>query len=230
MRTRRHLWSGDSITEGYGDGGVVVSTQGFTQRMNPLYSAGVPADWHINLGCSGFMVPEYVRRARGVIAASPDSITSVFCSSWSPNKPTNSVDNWAYLDENLDTMISTLLDFEQFLLDRSIVFVPVFIENSPYPMGASSGARVKLLEYFFPKLTAHWPWWLNLQPATQDPAITDGPQMEYQGTGDGTHPTTAQYAAIATYAMADSGNGKPRWQAALEAAATYYGFTGSISG
>ena len=225
MRAQRFLWSGDSITEGYSDG-AVVSCNGFTQRMNAPYYAGIPDVWHINLGCSGFMVPQYIRRAKGVIDANPDAFTAVFCSVWSPNMPSGVVENWPYLEENLDAMIAALESFETFLLDRSIIFVPTFVENPPYPMGASSGARMKLRDYFFPKLAALWSWWLNLQPATQDPAILDGPQMAFAGAGaDGTHPTPSQHDAIAAYAQADSGNGVPRWKNALNLAAAHYGFS-----
>ena len=214
-----NLWIGDSITEGYGDG-MAVSAYGFVGRLQvkqwSLLSGA--QEQHLNLGSSGKMVDEYLRIGRGFISADPTGITAAFVSIWSPNVPGGD-GSWAYDGANLAAMRIRLEAFAAWCVAQSVLFVPIFIENPPYDAAAW---RRSAIAAHIAACAATWPFLLNLQPATQDPEILDGPQMKY--VYDVLHPSPTQHQAIADYLLEDVGGGVARWAAARLAAAQFYGF------
>ena len=210
-------WVGDSITEGYGDG-ATISCRGVPGRLLQL-EAGITSTVttiHRNLGASGRLVWEYIDIAKGIIAADPTMYTAIMCSIWSPNLPTGleAPAVWPTEPENLAAMLAAVVDFEAWLLARSIVFIPTFMAGSPF--NANSTTRIRLQAYL-DSCIARWPWLLNLNAPIQDPAITDGPSIGSAFRSDVTHPDTTGYIAQVDYI-------RPLIPASLAAAVADYGF------
>lgn len=195
------LWVGDSITEGFSDN-MPVSCYGLPTRfqydailVNPVIHQ------HYNLGCSGSRVNQYIDIAKQWIEATPEVVSVVVCSIWSPNIPQGEAFEWAFSQVNLDDMYSELLAFESYCLNKSILFMPVFLAGSP--LGQNEVTRVTLQGHI-DRCVARWPWLIDFNAPIQNPAYTDGPWMllpDY--STDATHPNTAgynkQYADRASY-------------------------------
>lgn len=210
-------WIGDSITEGYGDG-VTISCMGVPGRMlrAAIDKATAVTAVHVNMGASGRMVPQYIDIAKGIIEADPTRFTAVLVSIWSPNIPADvEPGEWPTQPANMELMLSALIAFEQWLLERSIVFMPTFMAGSPFNMNDVRCAR---LQTFLDACTQRWPWLLNLNTPVQNPEVTSGP---YMLTGvycsDATHPNSAGYDAMFGWVST-------RLDAAFNQACAAYGF------
>lgn len=216
----KHLcfgWVGDSLTEGYGDG-VVISCNGVSGRFL-RFSIGVQGEVstiHVNMGVSGRLVHQYIDVAKSIIDADPTRYSAILTSIWSPNIPAGEVAGyWPTRPENLNSMITALESFEQFLLDRSIVFMPTFMGGSPY--ATTYDTQVALQEHV-DFCTNKWPWLLNFNTPIQSPIVSAGPYIDTSRyCDDATHPNIAGYDA--QYAW-----GSSRLMPAFEQACTAYGF------
>lgn len=148
----RILCVGDSITEGFGDGGVngqvpyvAVSCLGFPGRFTHAAVAN-PASalpYCVNLGQSGSMVDAYLTRAKGVIEADYQNITACMFSVWSPNTQTPGDPTYAFLQTTLDELIVTTQAFHDYLAEKSIIPFPMFLFASPYGVGDAQKTRLK---------------------------------------------------------------------------------------
>lgn len=192
MAARRTiLWVGDSITEGFSDN-MPVSCYGLPGRFQrDAMQAATVIRQHLNLGCSGSLVGQYIDIAKQWISATPDSITVCVVSVWSPNIPSGEGFSWAYDAANLSDMRDELQAFEPWLLERSKVFVPAFIAGSP--LGQDDGTQVRLQAHR-EACAELWPWMLDFNDAIQDPAKPLGPWMLMPTyCGDATHPNADGY-------------------------------------
>lgn len=210
------LWTGDSLTEGYGDS-LTISCQGIPGRflMASINTAGTPTMMHVNAGVSGRLVPQYIDVAKSVIEADPTKYSAVVVSIWSPNIPQGEQPGWwPTQPENLAAMVAALTAFEAWLLERSIVFIPAFVAGSPFEMGS---VRRAALQEHIDACSVKWPWLLNLNTPVQDPAIIDGPYIVSTYCDDSTHVNSTgldlQYSYASTRLM-------PAFQQAVE----FYGF------
>jgi hypothetical protein len=209
-------WVGDSTTEGYGDG-ATISFRGVPGRLLKLEAAttNTVTILHHNLGASGMMVPHYISIAKGIIDADPRMYTAILCSIWSPNIPNGATPGiWPTDPVNTAAMLAALIDFEAWLLERSIVFIPTFMAGSPFNMNAVTRPR---LQTYLNSCIARWPWLLNLNTPVQDPAFTDGPSIAAAYRDDATHVNSTGLALQATYV-------RPLLPAALATAVAHYGF------
>lgn len=188
-------WTGDSITEGYGDN-QTISCRGVSFRFtaNQLNTVGAPSMIHYNMGVSGRLVHQYLDVAKSIIDSDPTRFTAILTSVWSPNKPAEAplAGNWSTDPVNLAAMISALKNFETWLLDRSIVFMPTFMAGSWSTFTTNN--RIALQGHL-DNCIAKWPWLLNFNEPIQDPAYTDGPRIGPNYGTDGIHPDVRGYDA-----------------------------------
>ncbi len=217
MSRNNYAWVGDSITEGYGDN-ITISCNGIPGRLlGTVFNTTAPVlEQHLNLGASGMLVTEYIDIAKGVIGADPTFYTAVFCSVWSPNLLTGQEVPavWPTEPEVLNTMLQALYSFEEWLLERSIIFMPVFLAGSPFNANAFTRQRLQAHVDF---CANRWPHFLNINTPIQDPAITDGPYIGSAFRTDVTHPSSAGYSAQADYV-------RPLIPGAIATAIAFYGF------
>lgn len=220
----KHLcfgWVGDSIAEGYGDY-ITISCMGISARFNrtELNIVGNPTQVHYNMGASGRLVNQYIDIAKSIIDADPSRFSAIITSVWSPNIPPGalSVGDWSTDPVNLAEMISYLEDFEQWLLDRSIVFMPVFLCGSY--SGFNTANRIALQGHL-DNCKSKWPWLLNFNEPIQDPAYTDGPRIGPDYGHDGIHPHEIGYDAQYDW-------GASRLIPAFNQACTTYGFVDEL--
>lgn len=216
----KHLvfgWTGDSISEGYGDY-LTISCMGVSFRFtaNQLSISGSPTMIHYNMGASGRRVDQYLDIAKSIIAADPTRFSAIITSVWSPNKPTSAAvaGAWSTDPVNLAAMISSLESFETFCLDRNIVFLPAFLCGTYSTF--TTQHRIALQGHL-DNCISKWPWLLNFNEPIQDPAYTDGPRIGPDFGTDGIHPDSRGYQAQYNW-------GVSRVIPAFNQACTAYGF------
>lgn len=197
----RILAVGDSITEGFNDGGIngnvpyaVVSCLGFPGRFthNALANPSADLPYFVNLGQSGSMVPDYLARAKGIIEADHENITGCVFSVWSPNTLTPGDPTYAFLQTTLDELLIVAQDFHDYLLTRSIIPFPTFLFASPYGVGDAQKTRLKL---FVDQVEALFPYGFypgkvsTADGGLADPAYLSLGMLHGSPTEDATHPT-----------------------------------------
>lgn len=196
----RNLAVGDSITEGFNDGGLnndvpyaVVSCLGYPGRFRNAAIATPASNLpdFVNFGQSGSMVPDYLRRAKGLIEADPGKFTMCFYSIWSPNTPTPGDPAYAFLQSTLDELYALALDFRDYLVSKSIIPQPVFLFASPY--GTADFQRVRLKNFVDAVETAmpygHYPGKISSAlGGTADPTYLANGELFGTPTVDATHP------------------------------------------
>lgn len=183
------IYVGDSLTEGYGDSpgdGIfeTVSCYGIPGRRRFRYmTTGAPVGNHINLGCSGFMVRQYLERLYGYVRADPDAISVAVVSCWTPNKPPAEPASYSTRSDVLADNLAALIEAEAFCLANSIVFIPCFVFASPFDLLG----RQADLKAGVDAVKARFPQTIDLAPIVQDPTITDGPYANPLWSADSTH-------------------------------------------
>lgn len=202
---------GDSITEGFNDGGLndqvpytMVSCLGYPGRLTHVAVATPSANlpYYVNLGQSGSLVSEYFIRAKGIINADPTKITSCIFSVWSPNTTTPGNPSEAFEQTTLNNIRVLVDDFHDFLVSKSIIPIPCFLFASPY--GAIPEQFIRLKNHVDSIMSAY-PYGLypgaisNTNGGTASDVYISS---YYYGapTSDATHPQENDgYAILANY-------------------------------
>ena len=191
-------WIGDSITAGYSDHASrsALTNKGVAWRICvDQFNAGVPFDRvPYNLGCSGFTVPQYCKRAVGLIRHGGAKIAALNISIWSPNRPAGKPVSYHTTPEAFAENLAALLAVEAECIAQGVLFKPFFIYPSPFEV------NYQALWDNTQALKARWPHLRDLFVGTawQDPSVTTTYKMaDGAAIGDATHPTTLCYAALA---------------------------------
>ena len=194
-------WIGDSVTAGYNDH---ASRSGLTNKGVAFrscvdqFNAGATFDRiSYNLGCSGFTVPQYCKRAMGIVRHGGAKIAAINVSIWSPNVPAGQTSPYQATAPAFAANLAALLALEAECIAQGVLFKPFFIYPSPF---ALSTASFQAIWDNTQALKARWPHQRDLFVGTpwQDPAVTTTYKMaDGAAIGDATHPTTLCYAALA---------------------------------
>jgi len=181
------IYVGDSLMEGYGDVSSVsetVSCFGIPgRRLDRYFQTGSPVGNHINLGCSGFMVRQYLNSFYGYVNADPGCISVAIISCWTPNKPSQEPPSYSTRADVLADNLAALIECETFCLQNSIIMIPCFVFASPF---ALLGRQVDL-KVGLDAVKTRFPQTIDLSPIVQDADVTDGPYADPDWSADATH-------------------------------------------
>ena len=202
---------GDSITVGYNDHDVLLSVEGYPQRLNK-YLGSVSGDFEfINFGQSGFRPEQYLARWASYANCNQRDGTALVYSIFSPN---GYFDNGHPIGASRNTeIINNCLLAEQYANLYGRLFIPCFVTGTNLYLLNVSTIVKDILVWAQNRYGSRL---LDLHNAIQDQTNLLAPYMASQYTDDQTHPNTNGYDALGQEAVS-------RFISCYNAALTYAG-------
>lgn len=194
---------GDSIMQGYGDYGSVLSVQGITSRLNFNDKSQNTNKFFVNFGQSGSIPEEYLSRWEGL--ARSTSATAMVYSIFSPN---GYFDQGNPIESRIPAMSANCVLAETLAEQYGRVFIPCWITNTNiYQLNTLPASAASQNSTFIAKRLYDWAIarygnrLLNLQPAIDDETNTIGINMDAAYTTDQTHPNENGINALGSLAI-----------------------------
>jgi hypothetical protein len=194
---------GDSIMQGYGDRGLILSVDGITERLNFNNKTQNTNKFFVNFGQSGSIPEEYLSRWEGM--ARSTSASAMVYSIFSPN---GYFDNGTIIDARIPAMSANCVLAENLAAQYGRVFIPCWITNTNiYQLNtlpasaASQNTTYKAKELYDWAIARYGNRLLNLQSAIDDETNTIGINMDAAYTQDQTHPNENGINALGSLAI-----------------------------
>lgn len=187
---------GDSISVGYNDHSVLLSVEGYPQRLNNSLGS-VSGDFEfINFGQSGFRPEQYLARWASYANCNKSDGTALVYSIFSPN---GYFDNGYPIGVSRNTeIINNCLLAEQYANQYGRLFIPCFITGTNLYLINVSTIVKDILDWAQNRYGARL---LDLHNAIQDQTNLLAPYMANQYTDDQTHPNTDGYDVLGQEAV-----------------------------
>lgn len=187
---------GDSITVGYNDHDIILSVEGYPQRLNRVLGAKSGEFEFINFGQSGFRPEQYLARWASFANSNRTEGSALVYSIYSPN---GYFDNGYPIGASRNTeLINNCLLAEQYATQYGRLFIPCFITGTNLFLINQSTIVKDILDWAQNRYGARL---LDLHNAIQDQTNQLAPYMASQYTDDQTHPNTAGYDVLGVEAV-----------------------------